>query len=251
MLDAVIASLALALLAPVFAIVSIAIKLRNDGPVFYRQARVGKHGCEFQLLKFRSMRVGADARGAGVTVHGDDRITAIGRTLRRWKLDELPQLVNVLRGEMSLVGPRPELPRFVATYQPWMTAVLDYSPGISDVASLAFMDEEEILAAAEDPQRVYVSHILPEKVAISLRYAERSSVVSDLGVLFKTVGTLLSSRLSRYPLPAGDRGIGSASRPKGDVCTAVDLIAPATTLVPEAARLSEREVVSQRHPVAR
>jgi lipopolysaccharide/colanic/teichoic acid biosynthesis glycosyltransferase len=192
--DLCVALVALALGLPIGALIAVAIKLGDRGPVLYRQERVGRGGRLFQLLKFRSMVAEADRRGAPITVRGDPRVTPVGRTLRRWKLDELPQLLNVIRGDMSLVGPRPELPTYVAQYEKWMQSVLHYRPGITDPASLAFLDEEEVLARAPDLHAAYCSAILPRKLELSLRYAQRADLLSDLGVLWHTFASLVHIR---------------------------------------------------------
>jgi lipopolysaccharide/colanic/teichoic acid biosynthesis glycosyltransferase len=149
----------LVLLSPLFAILAVGVKMHDGGPVLYRARRVGRGGKEFSLLKFRSMIADADRRGLGLTVQGDPRVTPIGRLLRRTKLDELPQLLNVFRGEMSFVGPRPEDPRYVSRYTPEQRHVLDHRPGITSPASLAYRNEESLLGG-EDGERVYVERIL-------------------------------------------------------------------------------------------
>jgi lipopolysaccharide/colanic/teichoic acid biosynthesis glycosyltransferase len=170
------------LLWPVFAGVALLIVLEDGGPVFFRQERVGRGGRLFRIWKFRTM--------AG------DQVTNVGAWLRRAKLDELPQLLNVLRGEMSLVGPRPELARYVALYDEAQRRVLDALPGITDPASLRFVAEGELLAAAEDPEAAYVATVLPEKLRLSLDYASRATVRSDLGVVLRTLAAV-AARVAR------------------------------------------------------
>jgi lipopolysaccharide/colanic/teichoic acid biosynthesis glycosyltransferase len=165
------------------------IRLDSPGPVFFRQQRVGRHGVPFAIHKFRTMR--ADAGGLPLTVGADARITRAGRWLRRTRLDELPQLLDVLAGHMSLVGPRPEVPRYVALYPPALRdRALAVRPGITDPASLEHLDEAALLAAAADPEREYVERILPRKVAQAAAYAERATLASDLVVLARTARAL-------------------------------------------------------------
>jgi lipopolysaccharide/colanic/teichoic acid biosynthesis glycosyltransferase len=184
--DLVLASLAAALLAPLMVAIAAAILLRDGRPVFFRQQRVGQFGRPFRMWKFRTMVRDAEARGGTLTVGGDPRITPLGRWLRRRRLDELPQLVNVLRGEMSLVGPRPETPDFVAGYTPEQREVLRLKPGVTDVASIAYRREGELLAAAADPRELYRREIAPRKIEFSLAYARQANVLTDLGVLART-----------------------------------------------------------------
>ena len=179
------AGLALLLLAPLMVVVALWIKLDSPGPVFFRQQRVGRHGVPFLIHKFRTMR--ADAEGLPLTVGDDPRITRAGRFLRRTRLDELPQFIDVLQGTMSLVGPRPEVPCYVALYPPALRdRVLAVRPGLTDPASLAFIDEAALLAAAADPEREYVERILPAKLQRAAEYAETASLATDLAVLART-----------------------------------------------------------------
>lgn len=184
--DILLAAIALVLLAPLMAAIAAAILVRDGRPVFFRQERVGQFGRPFPMWKFRTMVNGAQAIGGSLTVGADPRITPLGRWLRRRRLDELPQLVNVLRGEMSLVGPRPETPDFVAGYTPEQRAVLRLKPGVTDVASIAYRDEGALLAAAANPHDIYRRDIAPRKIDLSLAYARRATVLSDLGVLART-----------------------------------------------------------------
>jgi len=162
--DFLCSSLGLLFLSPIFLLVSIAIYFESRGPVFFRQERVGKDGKSFRIIKFRSMVAGASEIGLKITTAGDPRVTRVGRFLRRTKLDELPQLINVWRGEMSLVGPRPEVPIYVALYSERQTKVLSVRPGITDPASIEYADEEKILGGAIDAQRTYIEEILPKKL---------------------------------------------------------------------------------------
>jgi lipopolysaccharide/colanic/teichoic acid biosynthesis glycosyltransferase len=187
------ALLALLLLAPLLLGVALWIKLDSRGPVFYRQERVGRFGVPFFIHKFRSMHAGA--AGLPITVGDDPRITRAGRVLRRTRLDELPQFIDVLLGHMSLVGPRPEVPRYVALYPAGLRErALAVRPGLTDPASLAYIDEAALLAAAADPEREYVERILPAKLKAAVDYAETASLASDLALLARTVWTLLRQR---------------------------------------------------------
>ena len=184
------ACLALLLLAPLMALVALWIKVDSPGPVFFRQQRVGRCGVPFMIHKFRTMRTGAE--GLPLTVGDDPRITRAGRFLRRTRLDELPQFIDVLQGAMSLVGPRPEVPRYVALYPPALRdRALAVRPGLTDPASLAFIDEAALLAAAADPEREYVERILPAKLQRAAEYAESASLATDLAVLARTLWALL------------------------------------------------------------
>ena len=191
--DLIGASLALLLLAPLLLLLALAIRLDSAGPVFFRQARVGRFGVLFDIHKFRTMRVDAPALGLPLTVGRDARITRVGHWLRHYRLDELPQMLDVLLGRMSLVGPRPEVPRYVAHYPADLRArVLAVRPGITDPASLAHIDEAALLAAAADPEREYIERILPIKLALQAAYAEHATLWSDLAVLARTLRVLLS-----------------------------------------------------------
>lgn len=185
------AALALLLLAPLLAAVALWVKLDSPGPVLFRQHRVGRHGRLFLIHKFRTMAVDAPARGLPLTVGADPRVTRAGAFLRRTRIDELPQLWDVLRGEMSLVGPRPEVPRYVAHWPADLRApLLALRPGLTDPASLAHIDEASLLAAAADPEREYIEHIMPAKLHLSAAYARRATLASDLAVLLQTLARL-------------------------------------------------------------
>jgi lipopolysaccharide/colanic/teichoic acid biosynthesis glycosyltransferase len=172
---------------PVLAVIALSIKLTSRGPTFFRQIRVGRKGRPFSVLKFRSMYLDAAQDGPAITIAGDNRITPIGRFLRRFKLDELPQLWNVLRGDMSLVGPRPEVPVYVAHYTPEQRIVLSVRPGITDPSSLAYRREEDILASASDPEKFYRTRILPDKLARSNAYLQNVTLCGDIQIIFKTI----------------------------------------------------------------
>ena len=191
--DLIGASLALLLLAPLLLVVALAIRLDSPGPVFFRQERVGRRGVPFRIHKFRTMRVDAPALGPQVTVGRDPRITRVGHWLRDRRIDELPQFIDVLLGRMSLVGPRPEVPRFVAHYPATLAAqVLAVRPGITDPASLAHIDEASLLAGSADPERTYIDQILPHKLALQAQYAASATLWSDLAVLGRTLRVLLA-----------------------------------------------------------
>jgi lipopolysaccharide/colanic/teichoic acid biosynthesis glycosyltransferase len=186
-IDVVAAGAALAVTWPLLLGIALLVRLTSPGPVLFAQDRVGRGGRVFGLLKFRTMAADAPARGLPITAGDDPRITGVGAVLRRWKLDELPQLVNVLRGDMSLVGPRPEVPRYVARYSERQRAVLRVRPGITDPASLAYVDEAAVLARFDDVERAYVERVLPEKLALSLDYLDHRTLGTDLGVLARTL----------------------------------------------------------------
>ena len=191
--DLVGAGSALLLLAPLLLLVGLVIRLDSPGPVFFRQERVGRDGVLFRIHKFRTMQLDAPALGPQVTVGRDARITRIGHALRHYRIDELPQFIDVLLGRMSLVGPRPEVPRFVAHYPPALRVqVLAVRPGITDPASLAHIDEAALLAAATDPEREYIDRILPRKLALQADYAARATLWSDLVVLGRTLRVLFA-----------------------------------------------------------
>jgi lipopolysaccharide/colanic/teichoic acid biosynthesis glycosyltransferase len=172
------------LLAPLFTIAAVRILWDDGRPILFRQKRIGRNGKPFLIVKFRTMR--RDHSGASITARGDTRVTRAGAWLRRHKLDELPQLINVLRGEMSLIGPRPEIPKYVALQDNVWRTVLEVRPGITDLATLVFRDEEEALSVADDPEAYYRLVILPEKLRLNLRYLRSRSARSDLRLLWMT-----------------------------------------------------------------
>jgi lipopolysaccharide/colanic/teichoic acid biosynthesis glycosyltransferase len=190
--DVLGAAVSLVLLAPLMVLVAVAVRLDSPGPVLFRQERVGRHGRPFRIHKFRTMQVDATGRGPLLTASGDPRVTRVGAALRRHRLDELPQLIDVLKGDMSLVGPRPEVPRYVALYPPDLRErVLAVRPGITDPSSLDFLDEGELLARAADPEREYVDVILPRKLRRAADYADRATFATDLRVIGRTLGLLV------------------------------------------------------------
>ncbi len=187
-LDLLGAAVLLLALAPLLLLLSLLVRLSSAGPIFFVQGRVGRNGRTFRLLKFRTMRVAGD--GPLVTAGGDDRITPIGRRLRHWKLDELPQLFNVLRGEMSLVGPRPEVPAYVRHYTPEQRQVLTVRPGVTGATQLAFRHEEALLAGRADPEAFYLSQVMPAKLCLDLDYVHGRTFAGDCALLVRTLAAL-------------------------------------------------------------
>lgn len=184
--DVVASGLGLIVLSPLFVVLAIWIKADSKGPVFYRQVRVGRHNRDFRLYKFRSMRPDSDKKGL-ITVGGHDpRVTRSGYYIRKYKLDELPQLINVFLGDMSLVGPRPEVRKYVDMYTPEQMRVLDVRPGITSLASIHYRNENDILAKASDPDRAYVTQVMPDKIAIDLEYVPKASLLTDIRLIFMT-----------------------------------------------------------------
>lgn len=190
--DIVASACGLIILSPLFIILSIWIKLDSKGPVFYRQVRVGRHNKDFRIFKFRSMRVGADKQGL-ITVGGrDPRVTRSGYFIRKYKLDEFPQLINVFVGDMSLVGPRPEVRKYVDMYTEEQMRVLDVRPGITDLASIRYRNENELLENAENPDQYYIDVIMQDKLAINLEYVANHSFWYDIKLIFKTFWEIIS-----------------------------------------------------------
>jgi lipopolysaccharide/colanic/teichoic acid biosynthesis glycosyltransferase len=184
-LDITCATLGLVVTSPLVLVAALLVKLGSQGSVFYRGVRVGRDGREFSIYKIRSMSAGADRQGPAVTAAKDQRVTKIGRLLRRTKVDEIPQLFNVLRGDMSLVGPRPEHPGYVKLYTPEQREVLSVRPGLTGPAAVAFLDEERMLEGA-DPESTYVSVIMPQKLALDLAYVRTHTFRGDLAIIGKT-----------------------------------------------------------------
>lgn len=178
------------ILSPVLIIVSFIIKFSSKGPVFFKQVRVGKAGKEFEILKFRTMVTDAEKLGKQITVGRDPRITPIGHFLRKYKLDELPQLFNVLFGDMSLVGPRPEVPYYTKFYNVEQQVVLNVKPGITDYASIKYSDENAILGASANPEETYINQVMPDKLNINLEYIAKRSVVEDIRVILLTLSKI-------------------------------------------------------------
>jgi lipopolysaccharide/colanic/teichoic acid biosynthesis glycosyltransferase len=190
--DIIASGVGLFCLSPLFILLAIWIKTDSKGPVFYRQARVGRGNKDFKLFKFRSMRPNSDKLGL-ITIGGrDPRVTRSGYYLRKYKLDELPQLINVFVGDMSLVGPRPEVRKYVNMYTPEQLKVLDVRPGITSLASIRYRNENEILAAAEDPDRAYIERVMPDKLAIDLEYVTHASLWNDIKLIFNTFKAIIT-----------------------------------------------------------
>ena len=192
--DIVASGLGLIFLSPLFLIVAIWIKLDSPGPVFFRQVRVGRYNKDFRIFKFRTMRVGSD-KGSQITIGGrDPRVTRAGYWLRKFKIDELPQLINVFIGDMSLVGPRPEVRRYVDLYTPEQMHVLDVRPGITDAASIKFRNESEFLKQVDDPEKHYIEVIMPMKLDLYLQYANYHSFKGDIRLILETIWTVISQK---------------------------------------------------------
>ena len=185
--DFILSLVGLVVLAPIFIVLAIWIKIDSKGPVFYKQVRVGQNGIDFGLFKFRSMVVDADKKGL-ITVGGrDPRITRSGYFIRKYKLDELPQLINVLVGDMSLVGPRPEVRKYVDLYTDEQQKVLSVKPGITDYASIEYMDENDILGKSSDPEKTYIEEIMPEKIKYNMKYIQNKNVSEYFKIIFLTL----------------------------------------------------------------
>jgi lipopolysaccharide/colanic/teichoic acid biosynthesis glycosyltransferase len=185
--DLVIALPLLILVSPILLVIGILIKLNSRGPIFYLQQRVGLNGSDFSIYKFRTMRIGADKLGL-LTVGGrDPRVTSVGYLLRKYKLDELPQLINVVNGTMSLVGPRPEVRKYVDMYNTEQRKVLNAKPGITDYASIEYADENNLLAASSDPERTYIDEIMPAKLSLNMKYISEQGIDTDLKIIFSTL----------------------------------------------------------------
>jgi lipopolysaccharide/colanic/teichoic acid biosynthesis glycosyltransferase len=178
----------LALLTPIFVLTSLWVKFDSRGPIFFRQERIGFQGIPFRIHKFRTMVLDAEKKGKQITVGADSRITTVGVFLRKYKLDELPQLIDVLVGDMSLVGPRPEVPKYIDCYSDdEKYDVLSVKPGITDNASIEFRDENELLASSKDPEVTYINEVLPKKIALYRQYVRERSFFGDVAIIFKTI----------------------------------------------------------------
>ena len=186
----------LIVLLPLLLLVATAIKLDSSGPVFFRQWRVGRRFRRFGIYKFRTMIDDAFDRGLPITVGQDSRITRVGKILRKTKIDELPQLLNVLKGDMSLVGPRPEVPRYVELFRPDYEHILKVRPGLTDLASLKYSDEASILGQSANPERDYVARLLPDKIRLAKEYIQRSSLLFDVKLIVETIIKLFGHRIS-------------------------------------------------------
>ena len=191
LMDVTVSGCALLVLWPVLLLIAAAIKIDDPGPVFYRQVRVGRGGKHFRIFKFRTMIVDADKKGLAITVGRDNRITRVGAFLRKSKLDELAQLINVFTGEMSFVGPRPEVPKYVDMYTPYQKQVLLVRPGITDYASIAYRNENDLLEGAKDPEKMYIEQIMPDKIELNMKYLREISPVADIRLIFKTIEAVI------------------------------------------------------------
>lgn len=185
--DIILSFVGLVILSPILLVVSIIIKLTSSGPVFFKQVRVGRNEKNFKILKFRTMVVDAEKKGAQITVGRDSRITGIGHFLRKYKLDELPQLINVLIGDMSLVGPRPEVPKYTQYYNKEQRTIFQIRPGITDYASIKYRDENEILAKSSQPEKTYIEEIMVDKLNLNLKYLRDRSIITDLKIIINTI----------------------------------------------------------------
>lgn len=185
--DFLMSFIGLIILLPIFIIVSVAIKLDSKGEILFLQKRVGRYGKEFNIYKFRTMITDAENIGKQITVGKDNRITKVGAILRKFKIDELPQLFNVLKGDMSLVGPRPEVPKYVALYNKEQRRVLDIRPGITDMASLRYRDENDILGKVDNPEEYYINIIMKDKLSLNLEYIEKGNIFFDIYLIIKTI----------------------------------------------------------------
>lgn len=188
--DIILSLFGLIILLPFMLIIAIFIKLDSKGTVFFKQIRVTKNGREFKIFKYRTMRVGSD-KYSQITVGKDDRITKIGSFLRKYKLDEIPQLINVLIGDMSLVGPRPEVPKYVALYTDEQKEILKVRAGITDYASIEFSNENDLLALEEDPEKAYIEKVMPKKIELNKKYLSEISILTDIRIILLTIKKIL------------------------------------------------------------
>ncbi len=186
--DIILSALGLILLSPLFLVLAIAIATDSPGGIFYRQTRVGKNGHPFRIFKFRSMRSGSDKKGQLTVGSTDQRITRTGRFIRKHKLDEFPQLINVLKGDMSLVGPRPEVPKYVAMYNDEQKKVLSVRPGITDYASIEYANENDLLSSSSNPEKTYIDEVMPAKLALNKKYISEAGLGTDIKLIFRTLG---------------------------------------------------------------
>lgn len=191
-LDILCSFVVLVLLLPVWLVVALLIVLESRGGVFYVQKRVGKDNRDFNLYKFRTMRPDSDSKGLLTVGARDSRITRVGYFLRKYKIDEFPQLLNILKGDMSIVGPRPEVRKYVDLYTPEQMRVLSVRPGLTDYASIRYVNENEVLAASDDPERTYIEEVMPAKLALNLQYIDNQSLKEDFKLIFKTFTAILS-----------------------------------------------------------
>jgi lipopolysaccharide/colanic/teichoic acid biosynthesis glycosyltransferase len=185
--DIIFSALGIIILSPIFLLLWLTIKLESHGPALFMQTRVGKNNKDFKLIKFRSMYLNSESFGQLTVGMRDPRITNVGYTLRKYKLDELPQLLNVLKGDMSLVGPRPEVRKYVNMYTPEQMKVLEVNPGITDYASIQFINENQLLANAENPDEYYINNIMPKKLEMNLQYIKSNNPFKDISLILKTI----------------------------------------------------------------
>lgn len=185
--DFTVSLIGVIILSPIFVIVSVSIKLDSKGNILFLQRRVGQYGKEFNIYKFRTMVTNAEKLGTQITIGKDNRITRVGAFLRKFKIDELPQLFNVLKGDMSLVGPRPEVPKYVNLYTEEQRKVLQVRPGITDIASLRYKDENDILGSVDNPEEYYVNVIMKDKLKLNIEYIEKSNIFLDIYLIIKTI----------------------------------------------------------------
>lgn len=191
--DIIVSATFLIILFPLFTLISIWIILDSRGGIFYTQKRVGRNNVDFSMYKFRSMRPGSDAKGLLTVGERDPRVSRAGYFLRKSKLDELPQLFNILKGQMSFIGPRPEVRKYVDLYNEDQLAVLNVRPGLTDYASLAYIAENELLENSPDPEKTYIEEIMPAKLELNLKYIQEQSLLVDTGILFKTIGKIIAN----------------------------------------------------------
>lgn len=185
--DIIVSLIGLIALLPFFLIIAFVIKIDSTGPIFFKQIRISKDGKEFEIYKFRTMIQDAESKGMQITVGKDSRITKVGKFLRKSKIDELPQLINVLKGDMSFVGPRPEVPKYVALYDKDQINILKVRPGITDIASIEYRDEGSILAKSTDPEKTYIEEIMPKKIELNLIYIRKISILYDIILICRTI----------------------------------------------------------------
>lgn len=185
--DMFVSLIAIIVLSPFFILIALLIKIGSNGPVLFKQTRIGRNELPFEIYKFRTMVVDAEKLGTQITIGKDPRITKIGHFLRKTKLDELPQLFNVLKGEMSFVGPRPEVPKYTKLYSEQQRLVFTVRPGITDYASIKYRDENELLGNVENPEKVYIEEIMPDKLHLNIEYIQRRSLLEDIKIIFLTV----------------------------------------------------------------
>lgn len=190
--DLIFSALGLTILSPIILVISILVKFDSHGSVFFKQIRIGLYGKEFKIYKFRTMVIDAESQGIKLTVGQDSRVTQLGKFLRKYKLDEIPQLINVLKGEMSFVGPRPVVPDFVMLYDDDQLQILNVRPGITDYASINFKNESELLAMSDEPERFYIEHIMPLKIELSKQYIDNNNLWLDIKLIFATVFAIIN-----------------------------------------------------------